>query len=63
MQNNISSMVFTKFANICQISNTVRFELPHSFCAIYSLVIFAFETLLILTFKIKNMWEKQAHAY
>ena len=32
------------------------------FCAIYNLVIFAFETSLTFTLKIKNMWKKQLHA-
>ena len=32
------------------------------FCAIYGLVILAFETSLILTLKIKNIWQKQLEA-
>ena len=32
------------------------------FCAIYGLVILTFETSLILTLKIKNIWQKQLEA-
>ena len=63
MQNYISSMVLTKFTNIFKYQTLFNFNWKYLniLFAIYNLVIFAFESSLIFTLKIKNMWEKQLH--